>query len=86
MKRLELQHIENMVESLDTYPDFGYDSGIVQHDEAKFQGWAFIKDYVTKNNKYERLNNYIAAQVQFKKDEEIKQKARLLENKNSFEK
>ena len=52
-----------MVESLDIYPDFGYDSGIVQHDEYKFQGWSFIKDYVTKNNKYERLNNYIAAQI-----------------------
>lgn len=59
MKRLELSHIENMIESLDVYPDFGYNSGIIQLNETRFQGWSLFKDYVITNSKYERLANYI---------------------------
>lgn len=39
MKRLEIQHIGNIIAELHTIPDFGYGADI---PNAKFEGWKKI--------------------------------------------
>ena len=52
MKRLEIQHIGEIIAELHTIPDFGYETDI---PKGKFEGWKNLQSYIFNNSKYERL-------------------------------
>ena len=54
-KRLELSHIEEMIEQLQGFPDFGYSANNISKDEIKLNGWNLLRDFLINKGKYERL-------------------------------
>mmetsp|Transcript_34468 Transcript_34468/g.52748 ORF Transcript_34468/g.52748 Transcript_34468/m.52748 type:complete len:152 (-) Transcript_34468:105-560(-) len=59
-KRLELDHIEEMIQGMAVIPDFGFDHQQIQRDQS-ISGWELLRDFFLSDNKYERLENYIQA-------------------------
>jgi hypothetical protein len=70
IKRLELEHLENVVESLNIVPDFGFP--VLLYDE-EFKGWELFRDHIQNSDKFERVNNYIDSK-KYKIEMELKQK------------
>jgi hypothetical protein len=58
IKRLELEHIEEVIDSLCVLPDFGYPGMLLDTD---FKGWDHFRDLIQYGGKYERVINYIEA-------------------------
>jgi transcription initiation factor TFIIIB Brf1 subunit/transcription initiation factor TFIIB len=56
---MELEHIEDIIEQLNIVPDFGFP--LLQYEE-EIKGWELMKDHISNNSKYERVNNFIDAQ------------------------
>lgn len=56
-KKLELEHIENSIESMSQVPDFGYNI-ISSTSDGKPQ-WRMLYEFLHNMDKYERLQNYI---------------------------
>ena len=58
-KRVELQHLEDMIAAMSGNPDFGFETDLMARDESK-KGWSLMIDFVLSNSlKYERLTNAI---------------------------
>ena len=70
---MELEHIEETMESLCVLPDFGYPGMLLDTD---FKGWEHFRDLVQGGSKYERVMNYIEAQKYFK---EVKAKKEFIQ-------
>ena len=60
MKRLELDHIDEQIESLSIIPDFGFKIMPMTADE-EFKGWELMLELIKNSHKYERIENYIQA-------------------------
>ena len=69
VKRLELEHIVEQIESLSMIPDFGYTTSARQ--EADFRGWDMFLELVQNMEKHERVENYVAAKL-FEREAEKK--------------
>lgn len=75
--RLELEHITNMVESNEIKPDFGFQNILTSYEKLRdTSGWIMIWDYIKSNEKFERLENYVAM-----RREDIKNANKLQEHK-----
>ena len=83
MKRLEIQHIGNLIAELHTIPDFGYEADIPQEN---FEGWKNLQNYIANSSKYERLQNFVQARFEYKNNSQKAKIAKLLENKRALEK
>lgn len=60
MKRMELQHISQMIESEGKIPDFGFDHGHIIDASQDMSGWASISElFLNSLSKYQRVRNYI---------------------------
>ena len=57
-KRLELDHIEQMIEGMATVPDFGFDTTPFIKNNSH-QGWGILRDFFQRQHKYERVENYL---------------------------
>ena len=58
VKRLELEHIEEMIANMTVIPDFGFETMPIDK-EGSLKGWNLFRDFVQADFKYERLENYI---------------------------
>jgi hypothetical protein len=61
IKRLELDHIEEMIDGMSVHPDFGFPYIGSYEEGADTKGWRIVKDFVEAGYKYERLENFIKA-------------------------
>jgi hypothetical protein len=73
VKRLELEHIEDIIEGLSIVPDFGFPLLIY---EQEFRGWELLRDHIQNGSKFERVNNFIEAK---KYEIEMENKRKFLE-------
>jgi len=65
-KRVELQHIEDMIADMSGNPDFGFETDLIEQDESK-KGWSLMIDFILSNNlKYERLTNEVYIRLKAK--------------------
>ena len=65
-KRLELDHIEQAIDSMSSNPDFGFSNINFIDDSSQNHGdngWELMMDFFQASSKYERLENYIQAQA-----------------------
>jgi ribosomal protein RSM22 (predicted rRNA methylase) len=56
IKRIELDHIQNQIDSLSIIPDFGFS---VMLERSTQNGWDILRDFLMSEGKFERLENYI---------------------------
>jgi hypothetical protein len=59
VRRLELEHIVEQIESLTMIPDFGYSADAKQEDH--FRGWEMYLELIQNTQKYERVENHMNA-------------------------
>ena len=70
IKRMELEHIEDMIDSMSVIPDFGYETGrfdIFQYfkDQEYLEkgqepvGWHLFWEYINNAERFERLSNFV---------------------------
>ena len=66
INRLEIDHIENLIENTAIVPDFGFNPCVkIAKDET---GWGRVSEIMNNIGKYERVQNYVEAK-QFKSHE-----------------
>ena len=61
VKRLELEHIVEQIESLNMIPDFGFTT--LARSEPVFRGWDMFLELIQNMEKHERVENYISAKL-----------------------
>ena len=71
-KRLEVEHIDEVIEQMTTLPDFGYDT---EQYTSKNVGWNMFWELLTAKGKYERVENYIQMKQLHKQQKEDEEKA-----------
>ena len=67
--RLELEHIEDMIDGMAIQPDFGYNNTVFQKDMGQRSAWFLLWDFVNNEGKYERVDNFIEARQMEKQEE-----------------
>lgn len=74
IKRLELEHIQESIETLQNVPDFGYPIMLKDNDDETnpMRTWDLFLDLIQHGTKYERVENFIQA-MHFETAEERKE-------------
>ena len=61
--RREIDHIKKQIDRMSVMPDFGFDVDLRRYqrpdEDDNFTAWGIIWDFITSNEKYERLENYL---------------------------
>jgi hypothetical protein len=63
VRRLELEHIQESIETLQQVPDFGYPIMLKDNDDESnyMRTWDLFLDLIQHGTKYERVENFIQA-------------------------
>ena len=63
VRRLELEHIQESIETLQQVPDFGYPIMLKDNDDEGnyMRTWDLFLDLIQHGTKYERVENFIQA-------------------------
>ena len=64
--RLEIEHIEEIIDRKTSLPDFGYNA--INFEDKENVSWGLFWEFINSNDKFERVENFISMRLEQKDD------------------